>query len=586
MSQFGLDPTANFCFAPILSGGISAAATTITLEPGYASLFPDPSTEGSYNIPLWDDLYPNPSNDPNKEIVRVTGKSGDDLTVTRAQEGTSAVAHNTAGRTYRVGVSITKKMMSDIETLGYTGMINNAILNPEAYSWTNFINSTGVTNPGYDTETADNWMTIYTTDGGTLPTTIIHRRSTLTAGEAYPLYYAYETNYNGAGSGFGTNSYYCQYQNVENGVRKLCGNGKYITLSFWAKSSVANKKIGVVINQIYGTGGSPTGTEVLTGTTITLNSTLTRYSVTFPTNTLVGKTFGTNNDDYLQVIICHQWGATFGAFLGTGVAESFVASGSTYITGVQLNAGQFPFLYSPRRYKEDDFLSTWDYYPSSITRVANNYSPEYSDHQQYHIESDGAFATIYLTCNGQVRYRNGTNQHIAASSIWASATLVKAIIKDRYIYALLIQTATESRIYRCSIDSNINSAGNWAQLTISGTALGTNTTEGIVGYAAGQFWVAKSGVGFVPYTLSGTTLTSGSTVTVTGATYSHTSVINEDGIYVGGWGAAPYIRYASLAGVLDANRQIRSSTGSYLFAYPKAFYVSSSVSSDLFRTKV
>lgn len=584
--QYGLDPVANFAIGQLASGML-ASATTFTLVTGQGALFPDPATLGSYNVTIWNSTdYANPSDDPTKIIFRVTAKSSDDFTGSSSQEGGGAYAQNTADKVYKVSLGVTAKTITDIETLGYTGMSNNAILNPEAYSWTNFINSTGVTNPGYDTGTADNWMTIYTTDGGTLPTTIIHRRSTLTAGEAYPLYYAYETNYNGAGSGFGTNSYYCQYQKVENGVRKLCGNGKYITLSFWAKSSVANKKIGVVINQIYGTGGSPTGTEVLTGTAITLNSTLTRYSVTFPTNTLVGKTFGTNNDDYLQVIICHQWGATFGAFLGTGVAESFVGSGSTYITGVQLNAGQFPFLYSPRRYKEDDFLSTWDYYPSSITRVANNYSPEYSDHQQYHIESDGTLAAIFLTCNGQVRYRNGTAQFILALSIWASATLVKAIIKDRYIYALLTQTATESRIYRCSIDSDINSAGNWAQLTISGTALGTTTAEGIVGYAAGQFWVAKSGVGFVPYTLSGTTLTSGSTVTVTGATYSYTSVINEDGIYVCGWGAAPYIRYASLAGVLDANRQIRSSTGSYLFAYPKAFYVSSSVSSDLFRTKV
>src|SRR5574343_241728 len=336
MPQFGLDPTANFCFAPILSGGISAAATTITLEPGYASLFPDPSTEGSYNIPVWDDLYPNPSNDPNKEIVRVTGKSGDDLTVTRAQEGTSAVAHNTVGRTYRVGVSITKKMMSDIETLGYNPFAKNSIMNPEAFLWQRFTAATGTTNPASDTSTADRWKTIYAVDGGTLPTTIIHRRAALTAGESYGLQHAYELNYNGAGSGFGANAYYCTYQKIENGTQKLCGSGKYITVSFWAKSSVANKKIGILVDQLYGTGGSPSGTEVLTGTTFTLTSTLTRYSCTFATNTLTGKTFGTNNDDSLQILFTHQWGSNFGAYMNTGVAETFVGSGYTYVTGVTL----------------------------------------------------------------------------------------------------------------------------------------------------------------------------------------------------------------------------------------------------------
>lgn len=38
--------------------------------------------------------YPDPSDDPYVEIVRVTGISTDTLTVTRAQEGTSASNKN------------------------------------------------------------------------------------------------------------------------------------------------------------------------------------------------------------------------------------------------------------------------------------------------------------------------------------------------------------------------------------------------------------------------------------------------------------------------------------------------------------
>lgn len=352
MSQYGLDPTVNFGLAPLASG-ISAGDTTLTLTTGYGALLPDPATLGAYNVPIWDDFYANPTNDPDKEIIRVTAKSGDVLTITRAQEGTSAVAHNTGGKTYKIGVSMTAKMVTDIETLGYSSMAKNAIMNPEAFLWQRFTAATGTTNPGVDTSTADRWKTIYDAGGGTLPTTIIHRRAELTAGEGYGLQHAYELNYNGAGSGFGASSYYCTYQKIENGTRKLCGDGKYVTVSFWAKSSVGSKKIGILIDQLYGTGGSPSSTEILTGTIFTLTSTLTRYSFTFATNTLVGKTFGTNNDDSLQILFTHQWGATFATYMGGSTAESFVGSGYTMITGVMVNVGQFPFKYSPTPLNEE-----------------------------------------------------------------------------------------------------------------------------------------------------------------------------------------------------------------------------------------
>lgn len=57
--------------------------------------------------------YPDPTDDPNKEVVRVTAISTDTLTITRAQEGTSAATHNTASKTYQLVAGPTAKWTDD-----------------------------------------------------------------------------------------------------------------------------------------------------------------------------------------------------------------------------------------------------------------------------------------------------------------------------------------------------------------------------------------------------------------------------------------------------------------------------------------
>lgn len=110
-----LDPAKNFAIANVLTG-YAAGATTIVLQSGLGALFPDPSTDGAFNLTYWNATdYPNPSDDTAKEIIRVTARSTDTFTVTRAQEGTSDVAHNTVGKQYKVALGWTKKMRDDVE---------------------------------------------------------------------------------------------------------------------------------------------------------------------------------------------------------------------------------------------------------------------------------------------------------------------------------------------------------------------------------------------------------------------------------------------------------------------------------------
>jgi hypothetical protein len=98
-----------------VSTGYDQNATSIVLKTGQGALLPS----ASFNVTWWNSTdYADPSDDPNAEIVRVTAISADTLTVTRAAEsatgGGAASTKNTAGKTYKMILGITAKMISDI----------------------------------------------------------------------------------------------------------------------------------------------------------------------------------------------------------------------------------------------------------------------------------------------------------------------------------------------------------------------------------------------------------------------------------------------------------------------------------------
>ena len=109
-----LDAVVNFGKVTV-SSGHDDNDTSIVVSSG--SRLPDPATNGEFNLVWYNDTdYPDPSDDPNREIVRCTARSGDTLTITRAQESTTASNKNTSGKTYKMVLAITKKMIDDIQT--------------------------------------------------------------------------------------------------------------------------------------------------------------------------------------------------------------------------------------------------------------------------------------------------------------------------------------------------------------------------------------------------------------------------------------------------------------------------------------
>lgn len=94
-----------------LSTGYDASATSIVLTAGHGARFP--SVTNGYNCTWWNATdFAGIIGDPNVEIVRVTARSTDTLTVIRAQEGTSASTKNTGGKTYKITCGPTAKWFS------------------------------------------------------------------------------------------------------------------------------------------------------------------------------------------------------------------------------------------------------------------------------------------------------------------------------------------------------------------------------------------------------------------------------------------------------------------------------------------
>jgi hypothetical protein len=129
--------------------------------------------------------------------------------------------------------------------------------------------------------------------------------------------------------GTGAGDYDQFFQRIEN-VRRL--SGKTVMVSFWAAASSGTPKVGVSLDQNFGTGGSPSTAIQNTGTTVTLSTTLTRYSVPFALGSTSGKTLGTNGDSNTQLNLWLSSGSTN----NTRAGSIGVQSNTVSLWGVQL----------------------------------------------------------------------------------------------------------------------------------------------------------------------------------------------------------------------------------------------------------
>lgn len=99
-----MDVAKNFAKTTVSDGNYDAADTSIDLISGDGDRLP----AVPFNAVWWNATdYPDPADDPGREIVRVTARTDDTLTITRAQEGTGAQDHNVEGKTYKLMAGLT-----------------------------------------------------------------------------------------------------------------------------------------------------------------------------------------------------------------------------------------------------------------------------------------------------------------------------------------------------------------------------------------------------------------------------------------------------------------------------------------------
>jgi hypothetical protein len=133
-------------------------------------------------------------------------------------------------------------------------------------------------------------------------------------------------------SGASTNTYAIYFQRVED-VRTFAG--QTATVSFWAKANTGTPKVAFEVEQVFGTGGSPSANTATSAGAVTISTSWARYSLTVAIPSISGKTIGTNNNSNLSANIWLSAGSDFASR-----ASSIGLQNNTFqIWGVQLEAG-------------------------------------------------------------------------------------------------------------------------------------------------------------------------------------------------------------------------------------------------------
>jgi hypothetical protein len=216
-----------------------------------------------------------------------------------------------------------------------TAGLRNRLINGSMEFWQRGTTAVTVSN----TYSADRWVVNRATS------TVSVTRATVAPTAQTPGPIRFATAYTVTTGGTST-SYAQLAQRIED-VGTLAGST--VTVSFYAYASAANLEIACSLQQVFGTGGSPSGAVTITAYTAKKTSSLStslyaRYEFSFIVPNIATKVRGTNGDDYLNLILWLDAGSTFNTETDTLGNQT----GTFYITGVQLERSPGPSAFEER----------------------------------------------------------------------------------------------------------------------------------------------------------------------------------------------------------------------------------------------
>lgn len=178
----------------------------------------------------------------------------------------------------------------------------NAIINGNFDIWQR---GTSFASPAANAYTADRWEVFFNGTGATRTIS----RQIFTAGQTdvprEPAYFARFAQ-SVAGSGATLNQF---DQRIED-VRTFAG--QQVTISFWAKAAANTILPNVVLQQFFGSGGTPSATTNTTaGSSISITTAWQKFSYQVSIPSISGKTLGTDNNHSLIVVLNMPVNATF-----------------------------------------------------------------------------------------------------------------------------------------------------------------------------------------------------------------------------------------------------------------------------------
>lgn len=243
------------------------------------------------------------------------------------------VLGNSAGTTARLTFSATTRCYSGLPSSAVIGLLNGGVPRNLFHNPMDRIAQRGAGPFTVGGMMSDRWGVVTGTGGGTRSITVaaltdVDRTAIGDQEARNAVQYVFS-------GGSAAGDYDLFLQRLED-LRRTAG--KTVTVSFWAKAAAGTPKIGVGMQQIFGTGGSPSAIVLVAAQTVTLSTTWTRYSLTFTVPSVNGKTFGTTSPtDYLEVDFWLSSGTTFNSQSGSiGVQAATVT-----LFGRQIEIGSY-----------------------------------------------------------------------------------------------------------------------------------------------------------------------------------------------------------------------------------------------------